>query len=326
MSHALDASMSAKEILSFFETVRIKELVSFRALCNALKAYLVREAVNAWRKDSSGRLSVLDLGCGRGGDLRKWASYRLKSFVGVDGGTACVAEARARHAGLVSQGKSAVQAVFHTADLTSARVPTDSDMFDVVSSMFFLQFCFSSLKTATHILNETTRVLKDNGVLCGILPDGNRVVSLLRDRRTQIAFGHFKLHKCQTVVKSGPGETPYGIAYNFALTEASCTEFAVSQKLLRDLLEARGFVGAWPNGEFFMGAQQLLSQGAESEIVATILHGQKCSQIDWMSLGFFSVVLAKKKSPQEASATDAPKKRRRKADGSGSRGDVAAPV
>lgn len=318
--------MSSKEILSFFETVRIKELVSFRALCNALKAYLVREAVNAWRKDSSGRLSVLDLGCGRGGDLRKWASYRLRSFVGVDGGTTCVAEARARHAGLVSQGKSAVQAVFHTADLTNARVPTDSGVFDIVSSMFFLQFCFSSLKTATHILDETARVLKDNGVLCGILPDGNRVTGLLRDRRTQIAFGHFKLHKCQTTVETSPEDEPYGIAYNFSLTEAPCTEFAVSPKLLRELLETRGFVGAWPGGEFFMGAQQLLSQGAESEIVATILHGQKCSQIDWMSLGFFSVVLAKKKSSQTASVADAPKKRRRKAAVSESCGDVAAPV
>lgn len=327
MSHASDTSMSAKEILSFFETVRIKELISFRALCNALKAYIVREAVHAWRKDSSGRLSVLDLGCGRGGDLRKWAAYRLRSFVGVDGGVACVSEARARHAGLVSQGKSAVQAVFHTADLTAARVPTDSAIFDIVSSMFFLQFCFSSPGSATHILDEIARVLKDNGVLCCILPDGNRVAGLLRDRRTHIAFGHFKLHKCQSKAESPLPEEPYGMAYNFALTEAACTEFAVSPKLLQELLEARGFVGAWPDGNFFMSAQQLLSQGAESEIVATILHGQKCSQIDWMSLGFFSVVLAKKKSLQTASVAETPKKRRRKAaDVSDSRGDIAAPV
>jgi ubiquinone/menaquinone biosynthesis C-methylase UbiE len=314
--------MSSDEILRFFETVRIKELISFRALCNALKAYLVREAVNAWRAETSGRLSVLDLGCGRGGDLRKWASYRLRSFFGVDGGTTCVEEARARHAGLVSQGKSTVQATFHTADLTSEHLPTDSRVFDIVSSMFFLQFCFSTSKTASHILDEIARVLKDNGVLCCILPDGNRVTSLLRDRRSQIAFGHFKLHKCHPTE-----EDPYGMAYNFSLTEAACTEYIVSPKLLQGMLEKRGFSGAWPGGEFFMGAQQLLSQGAESEIVSTILRGQKCSQIDWMSLGFFTVVLAKKKSPKDdATEKEVPMKKRRKASATESSRDFTAPV
>ena len=310
MTQVLDTTMTASEILYFFETVRIKDLVSFRALCNALKAYLVREAVNAWRAECSGRLSVLDLGCGRGGDLRKWASYRLRSFVGIDGGSSCIEEARVRHAGLVSQGKSAVQAVFHNADLTSTALPANSGVFDVVSSMFFLQFCFSSAKVASHILDEISRVLKDNGVFCCILPDGDRVTSLLKDRRTQIAFGHFKLHKCHA--SDAPGE-PYGIAYNFSLTDTPCTEYVVSPKLLQELLERRGFVGAWPDGSFFLGAQHLLSQGAESETVTTILRGQKCSQIDWMSLGFFGVVLAKKKPPPPtASEGETPTKRQKK--------------
>lgn len=311
MSHVSDRIMTNAEILAFFENVRIKDLVSFRALCNALKAFLVREAVQVWRADSSGRLSVLDLGCGRGGDLRKWASYRLRSFVGVDGGATSVEEARARHADLVAQGKSAVHAVFHTADVTLSALPADSGTFDIVSSMFFVQFCFSTSVAAAHVLDEVTRVLKDKGVFFCILPDGDRVASLLRDRRTQVAFGHFKLHKC-TLQKTQ--EEPYGVAYNFSLTDSACTEFVVSPKLLRKMLERRGFVGAWPGGEFFMGAQHLLSQGAESETVSTILRGQKCSQIDWMSLGFFSVVLAKKKIPIVETKDPSPVKRRRKCD------------
>jgi hypothetical protein len=164
-------------------------------------------------------------------------------------------------------------------------------------------------------------VLRDNGVLCCILPDGNRVMSLLQDRRAQTCFGHFRLQKCKNTEGAS---APFGIAYNFALTKAACTEYAVSTKLLEELLLARGFVGAGAGGSFFEGAQELLSRGADSEVVSTILHAQKCSQLDWMSLGFFTVLLAKKKKAEPAATGEAPKKRRRSA--AASHGDVAAGV
>jgi SAM-dependent methyltransferase len=318
-SPKMAATMTTEEILAFFENVRIKELGSFRSLCNALKAYLVKEAVDAWRTESSGRISVLDLGCGRGGDLRKWASYRLRSFLGLDGGTSCVEEARLRHAGLVAQGKSTVHAVFHVMDVTQNTWPLETASVNIVSSMFFLQFCFSSRSVVAHVLDETSRVLHDNGVLCCILPDGNRVASLLPTRCAQACFGHFRLQKCKSVEGA---EAPFGLAYNFALTKGACTEYAVSARLLQDLLLARGFVGAGSGGCFFEGAQQLLSRGADSEVVSTILHAQKCSQLDWVSLGFFTVLLAKKKTAEPVAAPEAPKKRQRKSQSS--QRDVAA--
>jgi len=83
--------MTATQIIRFFEQTRVKELTSFRALCNALKAIVIEMAVAHWRRQGKGRMTVLDLGCGRGGDLRKWAGYRVKSFCGLDGsGTGCV--------------------------------------------------------------------------------------------------------------------------------------------------------------------------------------------------------------------------------------------
>lgn len=334
MAQVLAPVMSTEDILAFFENVRIKELSSFRSLCNALKAYLVKEAVDAWRAEASGRIRVLDLGCGRGGDLRKWASYRLRGFVGLDGGVTCVEEAQARHAGLVAQGKSAVHAVFHVVDVTRVAWPLETGSVNIVSSMFFLQFAFSSRRVAAHVLDEITRVLDDNGVLCGILPDGNRVTSLLQDRRAQTCFGHFRLQKCRHAAEAedaAEADAPFGVAYNFALTKEACTEFVVSAKLLEELLTARGFVGAGAGGCFFEGAQQLLARGAESEVVATILHAQKCSQLDWLSLGFFMVLLAKKSAaaPAPAAAEARPKKRARAGPGhtpvaAASDGDVAA--
>lgn len=288
--------MGTREILVFFETVRIKDLASFRSLCNALKALVIRQAVQTWRSSASGRLGVLDLGCGRGGDLRKWSSYRLRSYHGVDGAPLCVEEASARQTALVAQGKSNVQAFFSLVELLTERLPCADGSSDVVSSMFFLQFAFASKRAADHVLDEVARVLTPQGVFCCILPDGNRVASLLTDRRRQVAFGHFKLHSEGSFAPAKATE-PFGVAYNFALSDAPCTEYVASPRLLQALLEARGFAGAWPDGEFFRGAQQVLSEDAGSETVGTVLRGQKCSPVDWMSLGFFSVVLARKTAP-----------------------------
>jgi hypothetical protein len=84
------------------------------------------------------------------------------------------------------------------------------------------------------------------------------------------------------------------MAYRFSLTEASCTEYVVSPRLLEDLLHGYGFVGAWDGGGFVRTSQAVMSSGAESEVVETVLRGQKCTQVDWLSLGLFLVVLAKK--------------------------------
>lgn len=303
-----ERAMGTAEILQVFETTRIRDVVAFRALCNALKALVIKQVVELWRRGNKGRMTVLDLGCGRGGDLRKWACHRLRSFVGVDGGAACVQEAVERHAVLVSQGKSNVQASFHTMDVTREPLPVAAGSADAVSCMFFLQFAFASLSAAAHVLDEVARVLREGGVLCCILPDGDRVAQLLRGRG-EASFGHFRLSCLEAGGSSGsssgaaqppPPQAPVGLAYNFSLATLTCTEFVVSPRLLQQLLEARGFVGAGVDGGFFEGAQQLLSRGSEQEAVGAVLRGQRCSQVDWMSLGFFTVLLATKRPPEPA--------------------------
>lgn len=321
--------MSTAEILLFFETTRIQELSAFRALCNALKALLIKETVELWRRSSKGRMAVLDLGCGRGGDLRKWNCHRLRSYVGVDGGALCVREAAERHAALVSQGKSSVQAAFHTTDILREPLPAEAASVDAVASMFFLQFAFSSLAAAEHVLDEVARVLRDGGVLCAILPDGDRVAQLLpraevppeargaaprfaaSGARPQTTFGHFRVSRVRDsphfaaprpvrgTGASAEGAPAVGLAYNFALTKQACTEYLVSPKLLQLLLERRGFVGAGVGGAFIEGAQHFFSRGCNLEAVGAVLRGQSCSQTDWLSLSFFSVLLATKQNPQE---------------------------
>ena len=185
----------SKEVIHFFDNVKITGVFSFRALCNSFKASVIDCAVNAWRNSGKGRFNVVDLGCGRGGDLQKWSRYRLKTYVGVDGSPICIHEASERQAALVSQGKSNVHSYFYTKNLIHESIPVEDRTADIVSSMFFLQFAFSDESSARYCLRESSRIMKTGGIFCAVIPDGNRVSHLLqgKDRRAQIPFGHFRL-------------------------------------------------------------------------------------------------------------------------------------
>ncbi len=280
--------MSSAEVFRFFETVRVRDLVAFRALCNVLKAFVINHAMVTWRLCSKGRVSVLDLGCGRGGDLRKWARYRLKSYSGVDGASLCVNEACERQKSLVSQGKSNLATSFHIADLTRDAIPLADAAVDVVSCMFFLQFAFGTEASAAHVLSEVRRVLRPNGVFCALLPDGDRIVQLLSDRRSQIPFGHFRLKKMEAALQPAP----FGVCYNFSLVDEPCSEYAVSSRWLSARMRDHGFRPV--DGDSFLEpAQRFFARSAESEASKALLRDQRCSQVDWLSLGFFCVLVAR---------------------------------
>lgn len=304
--------MSSREIVDFFSRTRIRDVSSFRSLCNALKSQVMHLAVQSWKLSCSGRVSVLDLGCGRGGDLRKWASLRLKSYTGVDASSPSVEEATARHASLVAQGQSSLKASFQVADLLSAPLAVPSETVDIVSSMFFLQFSFASQASAHRVLDEAARVLRPGGILCCLLPDGDTVHGLLTERRGANSFGHFRLVRCRWE-EAGASTAPFGLAYNYCLASAGwCTEYLVSSTQLASLLRERGFQPVFEEDAFFRGAQQVLSAEAQSQTISVILRGQKCSQVDWLSLGFFQVLLARKAAAAPPPLKEDPRPSRRR--------------
>lgn len=282
--------MTAAEIIRFFEQTRLRELASFRALCNALKAIVIEAAVAAWRLQGRGRMTVLDLGCGRGGDLRKWAGYRLKSYHGLDGSAPAIAEAKSRQETLVAQGKSSVAADFHVVELTTQAVPLPSGSVDVISCMFFLQFAFATVTTARHVIAEVARVLRPGGVFCAILPDGDRVAQTLRGNSCLLPFGHFKLRRLYEEERLAAAAPPVGLAYDFMLSEQACTEYLVSEHYLRALLQDHGLELSANEA-----AQQVFQQRGDSEAAALVLKDQRCSHVDWLSLGLFTVITARKR-------------------------------
>jgi SAM-dependent methyltransferase len=308
--------MSRTQILEHFAKTRVQSLLTFRGLCNALKALGIAAAVRTLREHRKGRMSVCDIGCGKGGDVGKWMPHRPKKLIGVDGSGACIEEARSRHASMVSSGRGSMQALFLAQDLCASgmSLPSTDESIDIVCSHFFLQFAACDQVSLESLVAESFRCLAPGGVFMCLVPDGDRIFSLLRGSGERQRFGHFQLRKCQGV-RYGLDASAFGLAYAFALSDEECTEYILFPAVLERLLRDRGFVAALPDAKFSASAQSFfLSQPDESAIVAGITRGQSCSHTDWLTLGFFRVFLARKApgSPEEAEAAPRPRGRGRK--------------
>lgn len=172
-----------------------------------------------WAEDSMGpppaedkRLLVLDLGCGKGGDLGKWqlAPQPVDLYVGLDPANISIEQARDRYntmrSGRGQRGRRPPQPLFHGeffpkdcfgeslgdiriiqevgfdanagpgGSLMSARWGA-SGGFDVVTSMFAIHYALESEEKTRQMLSNVAGSLKKGGRFIGVCPNSDVITS-----------------------------------------------------------------------------------------------------------------------------------------------------
>lgn len=127
---------------------------------------------------------LLDLACGRGGDVHKWTRLGVAVVKGLDCSARSVEEARARFQ--AARGGGATRCEFEQVDLARAAW-TDGAQYDVVTCMFALHYFFETEAAAKALFRTASQSLRPGGVFVGIVPDGLRVNAACM-RRTGPAF------------------------------------------------------------------------------------------------------------------------------------------
>ncbi|UZP37323.1 hypothetical protein NXS19_005139 [Fusarium pseudograminearum] len=156
-----------------------------------------REAGRSSGKD----LLVLDMGCGKGGDLNKWqqAPQPIQLYVGLDPADVSIEQARDRYRTLGSRGGRGgrgghrrpaprlFDARFHVKDCFGDTIenleiiqqvgfdpsPMNRRGFDVVSMMFSMHYAFESEKNARNMLRNVAGALKKGGRFIGCIPNSD---------------------------------------------------------------------------------------------------------------------------------------------------------
>lgn len=200
---------------------------------------------------------VLDLGCGKGGDLLKYAraSETLGIdivYYGVDLSGDSIAEARKRASETRGKHGRLVAINYRQGDFCAAEnAALDSAWLtaDIVSVQFALHYAFASVSAVRRFFDNVGRALASDGELIGTLVDHACLVARLENARQQqrqnSTFGNslyqvsFEDSKAIETAKSAPVA---GVRYRFALDGCidDCDEFLVDRDYLRSMASVVG--------------------------------------------------------------------------------------
>ncbi|GJP67066.1 hypothetical protein CLOP_g23937, partial [Closterium sp. NIES-67] len=212
-------------------------IIHLKKLNNWVKSALIRLHTHPPRG-----ARVLDLACGKGGDLTKWARAGVGFYFGVDVAEGSVHDAMARYNG-DSDESFAMRFPAKLACADCFGVALDRELaawapFDICSTQFALHYSFETEERARCGLRNIAALLRPGGAFIGTIPDANVLVQKLR-AAPSLRFGNAVYSvefAAEFGVKHFPSSRPFGIRYEFRLEDAvDCPEWLVPFPFLRRL-------------------------------------------------------------------------------------------
>lgn len=208
---------------------------------NWIKGMVISEFLDKIKQETSYKYasSVLDMCCGKGGDLFKFKVGNIGKLVCTDIASVSVANCEDRYKLMKSRGGNRLfTADFIVADCTNARLKDlyvdPSIQFDLVNCQFAFHYCFESLPQAECMLRNASESLRPGGYFIGTMPDAADIMRRVqKNDGTSTGNDIFKIELQFDPTKGCP---LFGAKYNFHLEGVvDCPEFLVHFPTLIDL-------------------------------------------------------------------------------------------
>ncbi|EDM14755.1 RNA (guanine-7-) methyltransferase, isoform CRA_c [Rattus norvegicus] len=144
---------------------------------NWIKSILIGEILEKVRQRKNRDITVLDLGCGKGGDLLKWRKGRISRLVCADIADISMKQCQQRYEDMKCRrdNEYIFSAEFITADCSKELLVEkfhDPEMyFDICSCQFACHYSFESLEQADMMLRNACGRLNPGGYFIGTTPN-----------------------------------------------------------------------------------------------------------------------------------------------------------
>jgi len=228
---------------------RQSRIYHLRSFNNWIKSMLISDAIKRLSTTPTGEqlndnLTVLDMCCGKGGDIQKWLKSRsVGHVVFIDLAETSVAQCKDRYSNL-HRNQRIFSAEFATADCTkdtlSSHFSNPSLKVDLVSCQFSFHYCFESIEQTMKMLDNIAANLRTGGYFVGTTPNANRIVNYFRRYGPQFGNDVFNIQFVNPPSSDPTSTIPiFGAKYYFQLDEVvNCPEFLVHfgtlEKLARE--------------------------------------------------------------------------------------------
>ena len=199
----IDCIIQYGKIHNFIISERANNIDNLRKFHNYIKSNLI---INKCLEVNA--KSLLDIACGRGGDLHKWLNHRLKLkyILGFDSHKESIYSstrkgdsfdgAIARFQG-IKQSYSAPQgqlpfinfqnlSVLNSNILSKLNEIDKNKIYDVVSCQFALHYFSQNTETLNKTLELVSKKLKKGGLFIGTATDGDRIFNILQNGNVNI--------------------------------------------------------------------------------------------------------------------------------------------
>jgi mRNA (guanine-N7-)-methyltransferase len=188
-------------------------VVNIRYANNFIKAVLIRTYVRP-------NMSVLDLGCGKGGDLIKYNKARISEYYGLDIAELSIYDARLRHNDM----STTFRGYFDYKDVYNEIFDLQKE-FDIVSSQFSLHYAFSTDRSLETTVGNINRHLKNNGYFIFTVPNKEEILRRYNQGRISNKFYSIRYEG-------------FGNEYYFSLKDCvnDCVEYFVDIDKLSNML------------------------------------------------------------------------------------------
>lgn len=245
-------------------------IYKMRNFNNAIKYMLLGNWVK--RRDEKAPLVILDLCCGKGGDLNKCEFVNVNQYIGIDISEASVREAFSRYnrskARWILQNplserrdtkKYNFEGCFATGDVFLYTIPEILEKnfsgiidalfpVDTVSMQFSFHYAWETEEKVRTVLTNVTRSLRPGGRFIGTIPSSdfirNKIVKkeFCEDRTFGNSLYHVRFQRDPP--SDGHFLSPYGNRYDYFLKDAvdDVPEYVVPFETLRLLCEDFGLI------------------------------------------------------------------------------------
>lgn len=213
-------------------------IVYMRNFNNWMKSTLITKYLSKVKqeKDYDSSLNVLDMCCGKGGDLLKWKKINVTHLICADIADVSVEQCKQRYEDIVKRNSyeanvaSVFSAEFITADCTKVslkeKYKNRDIQLDFVSCQFAFHYSFESLSQAECMLKNASECLRPGGYFIGTIPDAYDLVSKWQ-KCDGNKFGN-DIYSVEFLCESKTDIPLFGAKYNFQLEGVvDCPEFLV---------------------------------------------------------------------------------------------------
>ena len=230
-----------KRIGSDLQTRTHSRIFYMRNFNNWIKSVLINEFIKKIKSEKLGeKIAVLDLGCGKGGDILKWKKANAARVTFADIAEKSLEECKNRYQ---DRRRSNFDAQFihldATQELISQKIEPAFLEHHLVSSQFVVHYSFESYAKANTFLRNVSDSLKPGGFFIGTTTNSSELIKRLRASSGN-EFGN-ELYKVKFKLEDKNEIALFGVQFDFELSEVvECPEFLINFQVLERLAQKHG--------------------------------------------------------------------------------------